>query len=495
MQDTDELDRITEQQDRSATFELIRKLTDLDAGGVERDRIVYALGQIADPRAALPLTDIARDLDRPAEVRQAALQALADSSMSPEGAELRDWWNTGDDLIRAWALRQAERTEADLLEPIARDPHHPMHRDALAAIAVRFDEPRWQQYKIAGLDHPDPAVRRTAAYILGWDEPIAAEPALHRAAGDSDPDVACAAIDSLRYYSTRATLRLLHEIAQGDGEAATAARASEADLLDDFEQEQSRISEWIAPVADLLSAPNLDPTPASTRQGPLPRPTPSALSASEIFTTYSDPEGPWAPKLTALRSYNWSDSWSTIPATDRPALAAFLAGHPDLQVRALCCSALSGWHETDLLLALAHDQEMDVRQSAIYNLRFVPPSAEISTLTWDLVASGRIAGTPGCEALATCSAHTPPGVLDDRLIDLACNDLRENIRTEAVSLLGERVEPLLPLLAEPPSVTWAVHVVLLFACQSSGLRPPAANALRTVDNLHIALALADLFDT
>ncbi|MEV6769557.1 HEAT repeat domain-containing protein [Nocardia sp. NPDC051030] len=483
----EELERITEQQDRTATFELIQRLTDPGIGASERERIVYGLAQLADPRAVVPLAEIGRDLGRPTDVRQAALRVLEDSSLCPEGADLRAWWDTGDGLVRACVLRQATRSEADLLEPIARAPHHPLHRHALTGIEFTFEEPHWQQYKITGLAHPDPAVRRIAADVLCWDEPVAAESALHRAATDSATEVACAAIDTLRYYPSRATLRLLHEIAQGGGARAEAARAAEADLLVDFADEQSRIGHWLTPVADLLG-----PTEHDTAPSPTPpvrcRAKPPVPTAAEVFAVYSDLDGPWAEKLAALRG----NDWSRVPASDRPVLTALLSGHPDPQVRDLCCSALASWHEVDALLSLAHDPEFGVRKSAVYSLRFVPPSQEIATLTWNLIASGKVASTGGYEALATCAAHTPPGELDDRLIDLARSDLRESIRAEAVSLLGEQVEPLLFLLSEPPLRTWAVHIRLLTACRDSGVTLPAATALYTVDNLHVAAALADL---
>lgn len=484
MQGDGELERIAAQQDRSATFELIRKLADPGVGGLERDRIGDTLGRLRDPRATATLTEIGHDRARPAEVRVAALGVLESTGMCPEGADLRAWWNTGDDLVRACVLRQAERGEADLLEPVARDPHHPLHRHALTGIEFGFEEPRWQQYKIQGLDHPDSAVRWTAAGVLCWDEPIAAEPALHRAAADGDPDVACAAIDTLRYYFSRATLRLLHEIAEGDGESAVAAKDSRDDMLGAFESEQLRIPQWIAPVADLLAPPVLDTPPSPGRA----QPGPAVPSTAELFAHYSDLAGPWATKLDALRRYDWTG----VPVAGRPGLAVFLSGHPDQEVRELSCRILSTWHEVDPLLALAHDPESGVRKAAIYHLRFVPPSREIATLTWDLVASGAVAGTRGYEALATCAAHTPPGELDDRLIELARTDLRENIRVEAVSQLGDRIDPLLPLLSEPPLVTWSVHIRLSDACAESGLRPAAADALRDVDNLHLAAALADL---
>lgn len=482
-----ELEGIGERADRSRTFELIRMLADPTVGEVDRERIVYALGRLGDPRAVVPLGEIGRDLGRPVAVRRAALGALADSAMGPEGAELRGWWGSGDDVVRGYVLRQCLRSESDLVEPVASDPGHPLHRDALSGIGIGFEEPHWQRYKIAGLGHPDPAVRRTAAYGLGWDEPVAAESALHAAATDTDADVACAAIDSLRYYLSRATLRLLHGIAQGDDERAEAARVSEAEVVFEFEHQRSGIGRWLVPVMDLLGPP--EPAATSPAKRPrLLRPQASTPSMSEIVAVYSDPDGEWAPKLAALRNYDWDQ----VPAADRSGLAAFFSGHPDPEVRGWCCSVLQTWHEADALVALAHDPELGVRKSAVYNLRFVPRSAEIAALTWNLVASGQVAGTHGYEALATCAAHTPPGELDDRLIDLARNDLRENIRLEAVSLLEGRIEPLLPLLAEPPLVTWGVHVRLLDAC--GGVRPTSVDALYGVDNLHVAAALATIAD-
>ncbi|WP_433590539.1 hypothetical protein [Nocardia sp. CA-145437] len=473
-----------EQADRSATFDLIRKLADPDSGEPERDGISYALQRLGDPRAVEPLTRIGLDPSGAIEVRRAALSVLESTGMCPEGGELRAWWNDGDDLVRACVLRQAQRTEADLLEPVARDPRDRLHKHALIGLEFSFEEPLWQGYKIQGLEHPDPRVRKAAADVLCWDEPVAAEPALHRVAVGSDTEAACAAIDTLRYYHSRATLRLLHEIGRGDGERAVTARASEVDLLSEFRGEQSAIREWIAPVADLLGSPEPATSTARPRLRQQPRPVPSA---AEILATYSDPDGPWAPKLSMLRRY----AWPRVPAADRPAIATLLSTHPDPEVREASCGMLAIWHEVDALLALTDDPNCAVRKSAVYSLRFVPASPEIATLTWNLITSGEVASTRGYEALATCAAHTPPGDLDDRLIDLARTDLRESIRAEAISQLGDRVEPLLHLLAEPPLVTWAVHTRLLDACRGAGTHIPDLTPLREVDNLHLALALAD----
>ncbi|MFF2554403.1 hypothetical protein ACFVUS_25615 [Nocardia sp. NPDC058058] len=492
MHDLDEFAGVADQQDRSATFELIRNLTSPNTGALERDRIADALGELGDPRAVLPLTRIGYDRDQPDEIRQTALSVLERSSMHRDSAVLRAWWNSGDDLVRAYVLRQATRDESDLVESVACDPHHLLHRHALEGIVAGFEEPHWQQYKIVGLNHPDPAIRSTAADVLYWDEPVAAEPALQRASADVDTDVACSAIETLRYYPSRSTLRLLHEISQGDDASAASARDVVADMLGEFENEQARIRHWLAPVAALLGTPDSDAVsslvPPGSPGSPLPKQ--SVPKAAEVLAAYSDLDGQWAPKLAALGSYDWSG----VPAADRPGLATFLSSHPDPKVRQLCCQVLSSWHQTDSLLALARDLDPGVRGSAVYSLRFVPPSVEIATFTWDLVVSGRVAGTRGAEALAACAAHTRPGELEDRLIMLARTDLREKIRLEAVSLLGDRIKPLLPLLSEPPLLTWAVHIQLLSACRSTDVLPRTAAALRNVDNLHLAATLADLAD-
>lgn len=484
-----ELERIAEQGDRSATFELVRRLTDPDIGGLERDQIASVLRRLGDPKAVPSLTAVVLDRGVVSEIRWAASEVLDSYTLRPGVAERRVWWKSGDDLVRGWVLRQGERCATDLLEPVVRDPHHLLYRDALRGIEFEFEEPQWQQYKIRGLDHPDPGVRATAAGVLCWDEPVAAEPALHRAATDDNTDVACTAIATLGYYRSRATLLLLHEIAHGDDERAIAAQDSKYFMLGDFEDKQLSIRNWIAPVADLLGPPepSLESSfvqPAHARRNePVP-------SAAEFIAAYTDLDGAWTAKLEMLRHYDWTG----VPAVDRPAIASFMSSHPDPAVRARSCRTLSAWHEVDSLLGLVDDPDPFVRKCAVYDLRSVPPSYEIATVIWNLVVSGEIASTCGQEALASCAAHLPPRELDDRLIELARTDLRESIRAEALSQLGDRIEPLLPLLSDPPLITWAVHVRLLNACSRSGLPPPEADALRNVDNLQIAFALADFDD-
>jgi len=52
------------------------------------------------------------------------------------------------------------------------------------------------------------------------------------------------------------------------------------------------------------------------------------------------------------------------------------------------------------------------------------------------------------------------------------------------------VEKLMGLLAEPPPVTWALHIALLEAIAKLGVARPDVRQLHTVDNLHMQVALA-----
>jgi len=114
-------------------------------------------------------------------------------------------------------------------------------------------------------------------------------------------------------------------------------------------------------------------------------------------------------------------------------------------------------------------------------------------LTWKLIAGGEVASTRGHEALRTYEAHAHRHESTDRLIHLALSDQRESIRHEAVCLLDVAdVGAVLPLLTEPPLMTWSVHSMLLTICTSNRLTPPPLGHLRDIDNLQIADDLAHL---
>lgn len=197
-----EFETITEERDRSATFLLLERLADPLVDDEERGEVAYALGALADPRSFRPLMELAKNRAVGQDLRRTAMSVFFFAGLTPEGEILCRWWADGDEFLRRETLLCTGRTEMDVVGPVAKDPSHPFHEEAIRGISSEFDEPEWQECKIAALSHPSIAVREAAASSLLWHEPIRAETALHRAASDADLGVAVAAIETLQYYSS-----------------------------------------------------------------------------------------------------------------------------------------------------------------------------------------------------------------------------------------------------------------------------------------------------
>lgn len=492
VQTPEELERVIAEQNRSATFGLLERLAETSTPEEEREQVVYALAQLADPRAVRPLVELAENVTLDMTVRGSALDALAEAGLCPEGDDLRRWWASGDEELRKQVLIEAERTEADIVGPVAGDPSHPLYAQAIWGIEYSFEEPEWQECKIRALSHPDPAVRRAAAVTLMWDEPIRAEHGLHQVASDAEDDVAMAAIDTLKYYRSRSTLRLLHEIARtGSEERAAVAQASLDDMCGYFRSAllaggavRERLRRWMDPVWHILRFEE-EPEPVDQTSWPEPEPKLAVPAAQWMIEAYADLDGPWAERLRRLQRYDWAG----VPPTDREALSRFFVAHPDPAVRDGVGGAFAEWNDTEHLLELAHDPVSWVRKSAIYHLQFVLHSGEIARLAWDLLAGGEVAGTRGREALRTYVAHSPAGEVTAHLIELAQNDLRETLRYEAVDILDTESQAVLTLLTEPPLVTWGVHTMLLATASTHHMAIPSVAHLHDVDNLDLVEAL------
>jgi hypothetical protein len=220
-------------------------------------------------------------------------------------------------------------------------------------------------------------------------------------------------------------------------------------LLDLTGPEAARLRQWMEPVWHQLAFTpaelHPEPEPYAPRQARLKIPPPPA---GELQAIYADPGGAWQARFDALHRYDWP----LTPASDRRAIAAYFCDHPDPAVRDAICPALAAWDDTDNLIGLTQDPLTWVRQSAVYNLRDVPPSAEVARLTWDLIPSGELASTRGQEALDTYVTHAARSESTGRLVDLALHDRRESIRYQAVCLLdGADIGPVLPCW---PSLRW-----------------------------------------
>ncbi|MDI1428277.1 HEAT repeat domain-containing protein [Polyangium sorediatum] len=115
--------------------------------------------------------------------------------------------------------------------------------------------------KIAALSHPDPSLRETAADVLFWDEPVAAEEPLLAALDDTEERIAVSAANTLQYYPTRRTLARLAELSVREGKPGEAVRSSFDDLrawfqynLKDAEgAEREALLHWMQPVWSILA--------------------------------------------------------------------------------------------------------------------------------------------------------------------------------------------------------------------------------------------------
>lgn len=254
-------EQVRKTEDRSWTFALLDEVRSASTPEAERGEAFRTLGSLEDYRSIGPLTALVEDNSLPEPVREAASVMLAGFDDSTTGERRRGWWKSGDPVKMAHALRLMEPSEADIVDSVAGDDGHPLQRLALAAMAFGFDQPEFQPVKIRALDHPDADVRKEAADVLLWDEPVAAERPLLSAASDPNNDVAAAAVNTLQYYPSRCVLRALAEFAAAEDDQVRAKATESLDYnCGRFEylatfggrDEVALLREWMALVADLV---------------------------------------------------------------------------------------------------------------------------------------------------------------------------------------------------------------------------------------------------
>ena len=141
--------------------------------------------------------------------REAAGSVLIELGRLPDRDTLVQWWYQGDEILRRTALWGFYADNAEIVIPIASDPDHPYHLDAISTLRFGFEMSEYQELNIKALSHHNPQVRKTAATNLLWSEPVKAEGPLIEATHDSDTDVAVEACYALAWYPTRQALRHL----------------------------------------------------------------------------------------------------------------------------------------------------------------------------------------------------------------------------------------------------------------------------------------------
>ncbi|WP_437672073.1 hypothetical protein [Sorangium sp. So ce131] len=504
-------EEIRRDEDRSWTTRLLGWLVLPDLPAAERDEIATTLAALEDPRAEAPLTRMLAARELPEAAREAAGVILRSSGLQPSGAWLRTTWAEGDLVLRRHALLSMGRAEADLVEPVARDPAHPLHKEAIETMTFDFQEPRFQPLKIAALEHRDPGVRRVAADALLYDEPLAAEAPLLRAAGDRALEVAVAALNALVYYPSRRCLGAVAALCGHPDEGVRAAAVHCASSLRDESfrgaldhagpAERRFLLEWMAPVRHLLDVPDegdrapVDaPAPARLLALDAEGAADDALATDALIALYTDLDDPWAEKKRRFPDRSRSARY----AADRGVLAPFLAGHPDPWIRDRASELLSAWGEREALLGLTRDPVFMVRKSAMYWLGQLSPDPALAPVAWEHLAEPGTTGTHAAETLAAYVRHAEAAESIPRLLALVRDDARDSVQVGALGALAElrarrEIAALLPLLSGPPQVTWAVHLALLDACGRLGLHPGRCDALREADNLDVQRALARWF--
>ncbi|WP_437579639.1 HEAT repeat domain-containing protein [Sorangium sp. So ce887] len=501
-------EEIQSAEDRSWTERLLGWLVLPELPAAERDEIATTLERVEDPRAEARLTCIVEARELPEAAREAAGAILRSAGNPPGGARLRAIWAGGDALLRRHAMLLMGRAEADIVEPVARDPAHPLHKEAIEALAFDFSEPRFQALKIAALEHPDADVRKVAADALLWDEPVAAEAPLLRAAADPAVDVAIAALDTLHYYPTQRCLRAVAALCGHPDERvrAAAGRCAFEIREDRFRwaldradpAERRRLLAWMDPVRHLLGIPEDDAVPRTDDPATHARIYPPGsdrgsdvdLETAELVALYADLDGCWADRKSRFSERFRAERY----AADRGVLTAFLVGHPDPWIRERSAALLAAWGEHRALLGLTHDPAFHVKKSAMYWLGQLSANRALAAPAWEHLGELGTTGTHALETLNTYVAHARKEDSIPRLLTLARSDGREPVRcgaVDALAKLGARaeIEALLPLLAEPPQVTWGTHIALLRACRPLGLHPGRCDALRAVDNIDVQIAL------
>lgn len=489
---------IRDAEDRTWTGRLLDRMADPALGEAERREVAMSLERLADPRAEAALGAILADAARAEGAREDAGLILRATGAVDRGA-IRAMLREGDAVLRRHAVLAMDHGEADLVLPIAADPRHPLHREAIEAMEFGFEAGAHQALKIAALGHADADVRRTAAEVLLWDEPVAAERALLDALADEDDAVAAAAADTLRCYRSRRCLTRLAEAREREGTPGDLAsdsfeevRVAYGDALQRADgAERAALLRWMRPVWDLLSLDDEDIAPESGERGVAVSPQRDAISAEVLRAAVGDPDGGWAEKRRLLQR---ADPQS-IAAGSRAELGRLLATHADPVVREEAARLLASWGHEAAVIELVGDPRFMVMKGAVYNLGRMPPSARAARVARAHLDDPRVRSTHAYETLEAYVAHAPRAEARPLLASLAAGDDREALRYHAVHALGEmgaatEIAALLPLLAHPPQVTWSVHLALLEVCPRVGVAPRGHEALRDVDDLDVQAALA-----
>lgn len=505
-------EEIREKHDHSWTYRLLETIRN---SRVQEDlsEVCTTLQKLEDPRVVQPLLQILEDTALPTHMREAASTILGGSCIGLCEDDRRHWWSSSDEILRRHAVLEARTSEAELLVPIASDPDHRFHAEAIRSLQFGFEEPEFQRLSITALSHHDPEVRRAGARNLIWEEPYEAQDALIKALSDESDDVADEALTSISYFSSQKIMRALAELT----ECAKESRREEIDGVfcknqHDFEEAYHRLSgdsqaffhTWLKPVEDLLDLEMEEEEEAAEAEEvvdevvTLPKYPPDSDSfkilptAQEIIDHFSDIDRYWQDSCILMFRYDWE----RLEEATRAVLVSFFQSHEDPSIRELACRPLSLWNRADVLETFLKDPCGGVRKYAACCLQSVTPDPAIASSLWAAYEDINCTGFRAGETLSAFVVHAPKEGLADLLADIALRERRISRKSAAIDELEKlgahsHLRSLLSLLGEQPLVNWNIHSDLVDYCVSQKLSVPHFAELCGVDDLRLQESLAE----
>ncbi len=491
-------EEIRQRKDRSWTFRLMNLLmqSSPDDDVIE---IAYSLGALDDPRAIAPLLEVVQDSAISTHIRNAVCISLSSICTGCDEFEREKWWRSGDEVLTRLAVMEAKSSDADFVIPIASDPTHRLHLEAIDRLQWGFVEPEYQRLLINAVEHPNARVREVAAHHLVWEEPIEAEAVLIRALYDPDDDVADEALFSISYFRTQNILKGLAEASISAPESRRAeiagvfgaCRKAFADAYHDLSGDsQECFALWLRPILHLIDLNRTSVEEGSEKTSCECRCISTAANpkillqgVDEIIAFFDEADGCWNDK----QSWRFECDWNSFCETARLHLAAYFTGHTDHSVRQVACVPFGLWNRGDLLANLLQDPCSGVRKSAAYQLKQVSPDTALAPILWKAYDDVNCIGYAD-EALEAFVMHSSDPELPDLLLNIALGERRTCRKVAAISKLRSlaahtHLQKLMFLLAEPPLVNWSVHRELVHYCYELEIDVPYFTYLSEIDDL------------
>ncbi len=500
-------EEIRKNEDRSWTFRLLDTIRNSRPGD-ELDEVCNTLGGLDDPRSIEPLIQMLEDVSLPMHLRQAVSLVLRHNCIGRCESDRRSWWNSGDRLLKLHALLEARTSEADILIPVASNPEHELHYEAICGMEYGFEEPEHLRLLIRALGHPDAAVRQAAANNLTWEEPIEAEDGLIKAISDSEHDVADAALTTLSYFRSQKVFRSLSELRHISAESLRGEiGATFENQKEDFEMAYQRLEgqskdfflTWLKPIEDLLvfkdyvkEDEKVDAEEATPKHPPRRKEKAVLQTAKEVIAFFDDPDGCWSEK----HCWRIECDWNQFSNSDRQILAEYFRTHSDHHIKEFGCKPLGLWDRGDVLESFLKDACGGVKRTAAYCLKSVTPDAAIASSLWKLYQDVNSTGNLAKDSLRSFVVHAPREGLEDLLTEIVRRERRQPRKQAAVDELIKleahaHMRSLLHLLGEPPLLNWWLHLDLVDYCVSQKLSVPYFSELCGVDDMRLQESLAE----